>query len=71
MTLTKAVLKNVSVTPAVSINVLFNPSDYSIDRGASFAELQVPGLATPILQFVRGEGRSSASSCILTARIVA
>ncbi len=57
MTLTKAVLKNVSVTPAVSINVLFNPSDYSIDRGASFAELQVPGLATPILQFVRGEAQ--------------
>ena len=37
------------------VEVLFNPTEYGIDRGASYTELQVPGLKTPILQFVRGE----------------
>ena len=37
------------------VEVLFNPTEYGIARGASYTELQVPGLATPILQFVRGE----------------
>jgi len=55
MGLTKATLKNVSGNSPKSVDVLFNPTEYSIDRGASFAELQVPGLSTPILQFVRGE----------------
>ena len=55
MALVKAKLTNVSVDPPVSTDVLFNPTDYGIDRGASYAELPVPGLATPILQFVRGE----------------
>ena len=31
------------------VEVLFNPTEYGIDRGASYTELQVPGLATPIL----------------------
>ena len=37
------------------VEVLFNPTEYGIDRGAAYTELQVPGLKTPILQFVRGE----------------
>jgi hypothetical protein len=40
------------------VTVLFNPTDYGIDRGASYAELQVPGLTTPVLQFVRGEAQT-------------
>ena len=55
MALVKAKLLNVSVNPPTAIDVLFNPSDYGIDRGAQYAELQVPGLQTPILQFVRGQ----------------
>lgn len=55
MGLAKAKLINVSGEKPESLEVLFNPTEYSIDRGASFAELQVPGLSTPILQFVRGE----------------
>jgi hypothetical protein len=58
MGLQKAKLVNVSVDPPQSIDVLFNPTEYGVDRGASFAELQVPGLPMPILQFVRGEARS-------------
>lgn len=55
MALQKAKLVNVSVDPEVAIEVLFNPTEYGIDRGVSYPELQVPGLKTPILQFVRGE----------------
>lgn len=58
MTLQKARLKNVSVDPPQSVDVLFNPTEYSIDRGAGYAELQVPGTDMPILQFVRGESQT-------------
>jgi hypothetical protein len=58
MALIKAKLWNVSVNPPTSIDVMFNPTDYGIDRGASYAELDVPGLATPILQFIRGEAQT-------------
>lgn len=37
------------------ITVLFNPSEYSVDRSNSYKALPVPGLASPILQFVNGE----------------
>ena len=55
MALAKAKIKNVSVEPETSIDVLFNPTEYGIDRGAVFADLNVPGLRTPILQFIRGQ----------------
>ncbi len=55
MGLQKAKIFNVSVEPPTSVDVLFNPTEYGIDRGAFHAELPVPGLRTPILQFVRGE----------------
>jgi nucleoid-associated protein YgaU len=58
MALVKAKLWNVSVPSPTSIDVMFNPTDYGIDRGASYAELDVPGLATPILQFIRGEAQT-------------
>jgi hypothetical protein len=54
----RATLTNVSKAPPEDpIEVQFNPTDYGIDRGAFYAELQVPGLRTPLLQFVRGEAR--------------
>lgn len=40
-----------------SIDVMFNPSDYSIMRNMNYAEIGVPGLAMPLLQFVRGESQ--------------
>jgi hypothetical protein len=58
MPLQKARLVNVSVSPPQWVDVLFNPTEYGIDRGASYADLPVPGLETPILQFVRGEAES-------------
>ncbi len=58
MGLAKAKLWNVSVKTPTFIEVMFNPTDYGIDRGANYAELDVPGLKTPILQFVRGEAQT-------------
>src|SRR5262249_13768217 len=37
--------------------VLFNPEEYSVEAGNSFAELAVPGSRTPPLQFTRGQAR--------------
>jgi nucleoid-associated protein YgaU len=58
MGLTQATLQNISKAAQPLIPVQFNPTELGIDRGASFAELQVPGLRTPLLQFVRGEGQT-------------
>ena len=60
MTLVKARLKNISAAnpdPPDGIPVLFNPTEYSITRNAHYAEINVPGLQTPLLQFVRGESQ--------------
>jgi nucleoid-associated protein YgaU len=54
----KARISNVSVDPKKTIEVLFNPTDYGINRGANYTEMQVPGLTTPILQFIRGEAQT-------------
>jgi hypothetical protein len=34
----------------------FNPTEYSVERDTSFAEVGVPGLDAPVLQYVRGNG---------------
>lgn len=41
-----------------AIQVLFNPTQYSLDKGNQIAEIGVPGLSAPILQYVRGNTRS-------------
>src|SRR4029453_2948763 len=58
MGLARATLTNVSKADEPKIEVQFNPTEYGIDRGSSYAELQGPGLSTPILQFVRGEAQT-------------
>jgi LysM repeat protein len=40
------------------IPVLFNPTQYSLDKGNQIAEIGIPGLASPILQYVRGNART-------------
>ncbi|QWW71213.1 LysM peptidoglycan-binding domain-containing protein [Rhizobium sp. WYJ-E13] len=37
------------------ITVLFNPTEYSLDRTNSYKAMAIPGLGSPILQFVNGE----------------
>lgn len=41
-----------------SIEVLFNPSEYRLNKANQFAEVAIPGLAAPPLQFVRGNART-------------
>ncbi|HEU0013467.1 MAG TPA: LysM peptidoglycan-binding domain-containing protein [Longimicrobium sp.] len=54
MALAKAMIKPEGES---SIPVLFNPTQYSLDQSNSLAEIGVPGLSAPILQYVRGNGR--------------
>jgi nucleoid-associated protein YgaU len=65
MGLVNAKLWNVSVNPPTFTNVMFNPTEYDIDRGANYAELDVPGLSTPILQFIRGEAQTLSISLFI------
>jgi hypothetical protein len=40
------------------IDVLFNPTQYGIDKSNQIAEIAIPGLDAPILQYVHGNTRS-------------
>jgi nucleoid-associated protein YgaU len=42
------------------IPVMFNPPEYTIAKGAQFAEIAIPGIDAPILQFIRGQTRTLA-----------
>jgi hypothetical protein len=55
MPLAKATITDVSHLPPRPVNVLFNPTDLSVDRASHYASMPVPGLAMPILQYIRGE----------------
>jgi len=45
--------------PAV-IPVQFNPPEYTVTKAAQIAEIAIPGIDSPILQFVRGQTRTLA-----------
>jgi hypothetical protein len=38
-----------------SLDVQFNPTEYTLNKGAQIADINMPGLDAPILQFVRGQ----------------
>src|SRR5437899_2755926 len=40
---------------AAPIDVSFNPNELTFDKSAQIAEIAIPGLDSPILQFVRGQ----------------
>jgi Contractile injection system tube protein/LysM domain len=37
------------------IPVQFNPTEYTVEKGAQIAEIGIPGIDSPILQFIRGQ----------------
>ena len=37
------------------IDVQYNPTEFTLDKGAQIAEIAIPGLDSPLLQFVRGQ----------------
>jgi hypothetical protein len=61
MALTRAVITDISHaenSPAQRVvRVLFNPTDYSVDHGSHYAAMPVPGVSTPIQQYIRGEAQ--------------
>jgi Contractile injection system tube protein len=56
MTVRAAVLINKDTT--TSVEVLFNPAEYSLTKDNTFAQAAVPGLGSPVIQFVNGNVRT-------------
>ncbi|MCX8131159.1 MAG: LysM peptidoglycan-binding domain-containing protein [Clostridia bacterium] len=56
MPLTKALILNLD--DGVSIPVMFNPSEYQLQRTNNYAEIKVPGCDTTQIQFVQGDAQT-------------
>lgn len=54
--LSKAVILNTDT--GERIPVMFNPEQYSLEEGNNFAEIGIPGLQSPPIQYVRGKART-------------
>lgn len=52
MALEKALIINTRTQE--QIPVMFNPEEYALDKSNAFAEIGIPGLANPPLQYIRG-----------------
>jgi nucleoid-associated protein YgaU len=48
-----------------SIPVRFNPTQYTIEKGNNFAEIAIPGLESPPLQFIRGNAERLTTELLL------
>jgi hypothetical protein len=54
--LAKATLTAEYSTGALEVfAVQYNPTEFSLDKGVQLAEIAIPGLDAPLLQFVRGQ----------------
>lgn len=40
------------------ISVMFNPEEFQLDQGNTFAEVGIPGLNAPPIQYIRGRART-------------
>jgi nucleoid-associated protein YgaU len=56
-TYTKAYFERLDAEGKVvkKLDVQFNPTELSMNKGAQIAEIAIPGIDSPILQFVRGQ----------------
>jgi nucleoid-associated protein YgaU len=55
-------LKKATLTDLVTgryVTVQFNPEEYSLDRSTNFAQLAVPGLSAPLVQFIAGNAQTA------------
>jgi LysM repeat protein len=57
MTLAKAVFERLDANfhPIGWVDVQFNPTELTFNKAAQYAEVPIPGLDMPVLQFVRGQ----------------
>ena len=53
MALAKAQIKNLFTNEI--FHVIFNPEDYTLAKDNNFASQTIPGLGSPLLQFVNGK----------------
>jgi len=62
MAIAKALLQRLDRSSAVidQIPVEFNPTELTFNKSAQHAEISIPGLDAPILQFVRGQSETLA-----------
>lgn len=44
------------ITPGLEVQ--FNPTEFTLNKGVQIAEIAIPGLDSPILQFVRGQSET-------------
>ena len=44
--------------PSARVTFLFNPKEFSVEKSNHYAEVNIPGLSSPVFQFVRGNARS-------------
>ncbi len=54
-------LEKATLTDTVTgrrVTVQFNPEEYSLNRETTFAQLAVPGLSAPVVQFVAGNAQT-------------
>jgi hypothetical protein len=53
------ILDKAAINPSIGlhpvIDVQFNPTEYTLNKGAQIAEIAIYGIDSPILQFVRGQ----------------
>lgn len=56
MALEKATIRNLETGEAIPVR--FNPGEYSLDVSNAFAEIGIPGLRTPPIQYIRGNART-------------
>ncbi|MFP5390726.1 MAG: CIS tube protein [Gammaproteobacteria bacterium] len=61
----KVVLQVVRPTGLPPITLLFNPSEYQLQKSNNFAEIGIPGLETPPLQYVRGSAKKLTTELLL------
>ena len=54
--LAKALILNTATNTRVS--VMYNPEEFRLEQGNAFAEVAIPGLDAPPIQYVRGKGRA-------------
>ena len=48
----------VNTNTGQQIPVMYNPEQFALDQGNNFAEIAIPGLNAPPIQYVRGKGRT-------------
>jgi hypothetical protein len=53
----QAVVEVLELGSTERFSVQFNPGEYTLDKGTQIAEIAIPGLDSPILQFVRGQNQ--------------